>query len=180
MRVALLSAGPSLRQTFDFDAHFDLRIGVNSAAAVAHCDWWACGDGQTFARVEPIGLPVLFTIDPADGWFRMTSNVQARRDRHRVVSWSEVEQRLHPPHESAWKDWSITAALVLAVDLGATSVSVYGHDAVGTVDVAGHALNARRDFWPRVIAAWAATKDWAGGKGVRVIEHRPEPVSCQK
>ncbi|MFI4862426.1 MAG: hypothetical protein ACIAXF_17305, partial [Phycisphaerales bacterium JB063] len=70
MKIALLSAGPSLRQTFNPDAKFDLRVGVNRAAGAFHCDWWSCGDGQTFLEHEPVGFPVLFTMTEADGNLR--------------------------------------------------------------------------------------------------------------
>lgn len=167
MNAAILSAGQSLRQTFDPDARFDVRIGVNSAVQFFHCDWWACGDAQTFARCVAIGYPVLFTVTESDSWFHRH---EARLAKHRMVLWGAVRDRQHPPEGAL--DWSISAALALAVDLGAASVHVYGHDMSGDTDVSGHQLAARPANWKRVAAAWSATVAWAQERNVRLFEHR--------
>lgn len=88
MRIAILSAGPSTRQTFDPDAHFDLRIGVNAAVADFHTDWWACGDAQTFDRITPVGFPVLFTLrdltaTSTDGVPRLAQRERSTGERSR-------------------------------------------------------------------------------------------------
>lgn len=172
MRIAILSAGQSLRQTFDPTEHFDLRIGVNAAAAMHYCDWWSCGDAQTFDRIEPVGFPVLFTMTDSDSQFRRRRVTAERLERHRMVLWSEVAKRVHPP--SVWSNWSITAALGLAVDLGAKDVQVYGHDMTGTVDSSGHRLDKRAENWKRVGRDWLLTRAWAVEQGLRINEHRLE------
>lgn len=177
MRVAILSAGRSLRDTFDPDASFDLRIGVNSAAAMHHCDWWSCGDGQTFDRVVPIGLPAVFTLDPDDGWYRKQRRTAERIKRHRVMAWSQMKKQL-PGAPDCWTNWSITAALVLAVEQGATQVHVYGHDMRGTIDVEGHELARRAELWPRVIDDWRATLAWTRESDVVVTQHGPGGLVC--
>ena len=178
MRVALLSAGPSLPQMFDPDAQNDLRVGVNSAAALFHCDWWACGDGVTFARVEPIGYPALFTLSPDD------ANLKANADRlsqHRVEPWGPLKQRFDSPQ--CWTNWSLTAGLVLAVDQGASEVYVYGHDfeiapRSEVTDCVGYSLPKRRDNRDRVIRDWREVRKWAEGRGVPVREIQPEVSEC--
>lgn len=172
MKIAILSAGPSLRQTFNPDEHFDLRIAVNSAASAHHCDWWACGDAQTFDRVEAIGYPVLFTMTESDSHFRNRSSTAERLKQHRMVLWSEMGLRLRPPQ--CWSDWSITAALALAVDQGGRQVHVYGHDMAGTIDINGHRLEKRAENWKRVAAAWDEMTRWASAQGVRVKMHQPQ------
>lgn len=169
-RVAILSAGRSLRQTYDPREPFDVCIGVNAAAAIFHCDWWSCGDGETFARVKAIGFPVVFTLDVDDGHYRIPAAAK-RLKKHRVVAWSELRGRTDAP--PTWTDWSISAAVALAVDLGAEEIHVFGHDGHGTVDVSGHELAIRAGNWPRVNASWAAMVSWARARGVSVIEVQP-------
>ena len=179
MRIALLSAGPSLRHTFDSDLAYDMRIGVNAAAAVARCDWWSCGDGETFARIEPIGKPIVFTMTPDDGHLR-TPKVAGRLERHRVVRWSSIKPRVNPP--KCWTNWSITAALALSVDLGARQIDIYGHDMSGTVDCAGHELAKRAKMWDRKSNSVRRSTEevirWCRESGIRVVHHQPESVQC--
>lgn len=181
MRVALLSAGPSLVRTFDESERFDLRIGVNSAVGFFRCDWWSCGDGQTFERVYQhrgvIGLPVLFCMSPDCSRFRATSRLVKRYKAHRVVGWHEVRKRVHPP--ANWDSFSVVASVPLAVDLGATRIDVYGHDCMGTVDVSGHDMAKRAYHFERtdggsVQDRWAMITEWAADKGTEIVEHQPE------
>ncbi len=184
MRFAILSAGPSLRQTFDPSAPFEERIAVNSAAAVHPCGWWCCGDAQTFDRVAPPAdwpVPVLFTVTESDSHFRRRQVTSDRFDRHRLVLWGPVGRRVGAPNESL--TWSITAAIVLAVDLGAREIDVYGHDTEwqdpqAHTDVLGHQLGRRVEIRDRMIADWHTTTRWAAGLGVRVREHTPEVPLC--
>lgn len=181
MRAAVLSAGLSLRQTYDPGADYDVRIGVNSAAAAFPCDWWACGDVSTFDRVEPIGLPVLFTISDAMEQYRKRANSRDRIDDFRLVTWSSVACGLGAP--ACWTNWSITAAIGLAAHLGAKAVDVFGHDMRGTVDVTGHELATREEKFgtkrsPNVPTDWATIRAWATARGIKITEHQPEPMPC--
>ncbi len=171
MKAALLSAGPSLRQCFPWSERFDVRIGVNAAASAAHCDYWACGDAQTFEEVAPLGFPVVFTLDDQDGRLRHNRRNAARLAQHRVMGWNEVRDRVHPP--AAFSNWSITAALALAVDLGITELHVYGHDMDGVVDCQGRAFIKRRENWKRVGTDWLTVSAWARERGVRIHHHTP-------
>jgi sugar phosphate isomerase/epimerase len=173
MRVAILSAGPSLRQTFDPDARTDLRIGVNAAATLFACDWWSCGDGCNFYELRPIGTPHLFTVTDSDAWLKRTEEVKARFASHHVETWGPVGSALNAPDGAT--TWSITAALMLAVHLGGKSVDVYGHDMVGTVDAAGRNIPARAGNYGRMREHWQSVREWAERRGVTVAEHRPQP-----
>ena len=178
MRVALLSAGPSLAQTFDPDAGHDLRIGVNRAVGSFHCDWWSCGDAQTFAEHEPIGYPALFTLDDTDGQFERFANTRDRLTKHRVVLWSEIGNALAGRGlPASWTNWSITAGLVLAVWKGAKHVDVYGHDMSGVVDIAGRRLDKRAEQWKRVGKDWLMVSSWAREQGL-TLKHHLELAIC--
>lgn len=177
MNVAILSAGPCLIQTFDPDTRHDLRIGVNRAAGVIPCDWWSCGDGQTFREHVPIGLPVLFTMDHQDGQLRADNRVKERVARHRVVVWGDCNRALDGL-PACWSNWSITASLALAVWQGAKRVDVHGHyydgeDETNCTDVSGKRLDKRKETRPRVIADWRQMVSWANKQGITVEEHRP-------
>jgi hypothetical protein len=177
VKIALLSAGPSLKQTFDPDAKFDLRIGVNRAVGTYHCDWWACGDGQTFREHVPIGYPVVFTMSHTDGQLRAKDTLE-RLDKHRVLTWGDFARQDDgaglPP---CWTNWSITAGLTLAVCLKAREVHVYGHDMAGVTDVSGRRLDKRAENWKRVGRDWLTMVGWAKDRGVLVREHK-EAVQC--
>ena len=172
MHAALLSAGPSLLTAYDPRERFDVRIGVNAAAGVAACDWWACGDGQTFVEVKPIGTPVVFTLDSDDGRVRIHRASHARKAEHRLFSWPEVQTDA----PTCWKEWSLTAGLVLAVDLGAERVDVFGHGPFGDTDCVGRRFACRLTNWDRVHRDWSDVCRWANRRGVEVI-NRSE-VAC--
>ena len=179
MRVGVLSAGPSLAKTYCPGADTDVRIGVNAAASLFECDWWSCGDGATFARVEPVGRPIVFTMTPDDGHLR-TPQVAKRLSEHEVVRWSSIKPRVSPP--KCWTNYSITAALALAVDLGASRIDIYGHDMTGTVDCAGYRLAKRAEQWDRksnsVRGSTNEVVRWCRDIGIEVVQHRPEAALC--
>lgn len=173
MKVAILSAGPSLVQTFDPDAGHDLSIGVNRAAGSFHCDWWSCGDAQTFAEHEPVGYPVLFTMTGADGQFRRFRDTPDRLAKHRMVLWGECSDALAGRGLPAcWNNWSITAAMALAVWQGAKHVDVYGHDMSGVIDVAGRRMDKRAEQWKRVGKDWMMVSGWAREQGLTLKHHQ--------
>lgn len=179
MRVAILSAGPRLGETFDPAERFDARIGVNAGALAYPVDWWSCGDAQTFARCElpeDWPAPVLFTMTDSDAHFRNRQATIDRLKRHRMVLWSEVRRRVCPPTEGT--NWSICAALVLAVDLGAQVIEIFGHyypgeDPDNITDLSGYELAKRKENRARVLADFAVVKRWAEGRGIQVLERVP-------
>ena len=199
MRALILSAGPHLLETYrpiERMSPSPVRIAVNSAAEKVACDYWCCGDGQTFARIDPrpridTTPPTLFTITDSDSWFRRPRKVSERFEAHRRAGdrpgglrlWGPVARELGAPNAAT--SWSVTAALMLAVHLGARDVEVHGHyhagdDPANTTDCAGFTLAKRIDTRPRVLAAWHEVRRWAQSRGVRVVEVTPvrEVVSC--
>lgn len=185
MRVALISAGPSVLHTFDPTKRYDLRIAVNSAAAVFHCDWWVCGDGQTFERIvnhpehDVVGVPAILTLDRADRGFRSSGKVAMRHARHRVEDWGFVRDGVHP--DNGAQNWSVTMALALAVQQGGREVHVFGHyhpDQAEPLDAdcIGFKLASRPEKFTtkrptNVPTDWATTKSWAQRQGVTITEH---------
>ena len=185
MKVAILSAGPLLVHTFNPDARYDLRIGVNRAVGSYHCDWWSAGDAQTFAEHRPIGHPVLFTMTDTDGQFRRYPDTQKRLSGHRMVLWGECCTALSGQGmPGCWSNWSITAALALAVWQGAQHVDVFGHyyegeDPNNCTDVSGRRIEKRIEQRPRVLRDWKRMVEWAvDQQGSTVAEHLPEEALC--
>lgn len=172
MRVALLSAGPSLLETFSGEADFDLRIAINAAATKFEADWWSCGDGCNVYDIVPIGHPHLFTNTASDNWLRKDEWIKERLCHYRVETWGPVAKAVGPP--GGVMTWSVTAAIPLAVWLGATSIDVYGHDMRGTVDIAGREIPRRANNYRRMAQHWQLACDWAERRHRIVIrEHKP-------
>lgn len=163
MRVAILSAGPSLLHTFDPRETFNLRVAVNAAAGVVHADWWVAGDAQTFARVRPIGVPVMLTMNNTDEPYREHAE---RTATHRFCSWDWLMRSTDAPSQAS--NWSITMAIALSVLMRADQVDIFGHDATGTVDVCGFDLMKRTDNWKRQADDYESVVAWAESRGVRV------------
>lgn len=172
MRVALLSAGPSLLDTFDPDAKFDLRIGVNAAATLLHCDWWSCGDGCNVYELKPVGWPALFTCTDSDEWLKKDEQIRARVARHRVETWGAIERAVGAP--GGVMTWSVTSAIPLAAWLGATSIDVYGHDMQGAVDIAGREIARRIGNYKRMSEHWRLACHWAKKRSIEIHEHKPQ------
>ena len=177
MNISILSAGPSLRQTFNPDQRYDLRIGVNGAASVFCCDWWCAGDGQTFAETTPVGFPVLFTMTKDDGHLRR-AGVAGRLLKHRVVEWGPILTRSGAP--SCAQNWSVTMAVVLAVDLGARHIDLFGHDMKGTVDCNGKRLEKRNEYFStkRTTNVPVDMRDVLRWCPVSFRIHQPEVAAC--
>ena len=197
MHATILSAGPHLLETYrplERVSPRAVRIAVNAAAAKVACDYWCCGDGQTFARIDPVASPdpmTLFTITDSDSWFHSRAEVRRRFEAHQrggdqpggLRLWGPVARDLGAP--GAATAWSITAALLLAVRLGARDVEVHGHyhegdDPGNITDCAGFALAKRLDTRPRVLADWQTMRRWAHDRGIRVVEVAPvrEVMPC--
>ena len=159
MRVALLSAGPSLSSSFHPDAApHDVRIGVNTAASLFACDWWSCADQHRFAEIEPVGTPRLFTIDAE--YHKMQSRNGDKVAKFEVQGWKSVFADVSAP--SIWQNFSATSALVLARWLGATHLDVYGVDMTGVTCCAGETMAPQRkqSRWERERDLWAEIVNW--------------------
>jgi hypothetical protein len=127
---------------------------------------------------------VLFTMTDADGQFRRFRDTPKRLERHRMVLWSECSKALAGRGlSSCWNNWSITAALALAVWQGAKHVDVHGHYYDGEnpdncTDVSGRRIEKRKEQRPRVLREWKDMVAWAIEQGLTIKEHLPAEVSC--
>lgn len=163
MRVALLSAGKTLRLYDPSAARYDCRVGVNTAAVEYECDWWSVGDHRPCALLPAIGKDRLrlFTmraeLDAAE-------TIGASIDRSRVKYWDELNATCAVQN---WSEFSATAGLVLCAHLGARSIDCYGCDMVGKEDYRGDVCVADRpavrdeeNRWPKERAIWNAIVAW--------------------
>jgi hypothetical protein len=173
LRVALLSAGPSLLRTFNDSLSFDHRIGVNRAAERFPCDWWSVGDwqaivGEGMEALHPIGEPRIFTMDDS------ANTVSKLRPELTLHGWKHLCSDFNAP--DGWSTWSSTAAVMLARYLNATTLDVYGVDMAGHADVSGRVGGRSDDRWNRERPAWEAVVGWIRAQGVRVTIHQPTGV----
>lgn len=176
MRVALLSAGPSLQASYgpvDPKLH-KLRIGVNTAVNLYKCEWWACADSHRFIDIHNagvIGKPQAFCID-------------AQRDRticfepdiakkYKITGWDEVFAEVGA--STSWMSNTAPAALILAKWLGATEIDCYGVDMAGHLDTTGkiddstHYRNEQR--WNMERQIWTLIVQWLAERGTKVTRH---------
>lgn len=169
MRIALLSAGPSLNR-FDESEPYDLRIAVNTAAARHRCDWWSVGDHRPYLDIDALGKDALriFMMGPEIGHLESLGVILGDR----AMAWSELKG-LCPVVN--WDEFSATAAVVLAVQLGATAIDCYGCDMHGTKDYAGRSdiggrptVRSEDDRWPKERRIWNALMDWLESLGIAV------------
>mgnify|MGYP001211625051 CR=1 FL=1 len=113
MRIALLSAGPSLNR-FDESEPYDLRIAVNTAAARHRCDWWSVGDHRPYLDIDALGKDALriFMMGPEIGHLESLGVVLGDR----AMAWSELKG-LCPV--DTWMEYGATAADFMADRNGA-------------------------------------------------------------
>lgn len=203
MRIALLSAGPSLlrfRDEPESGGAWALRIGVNRAACRFACDWWSAGDAQTIRRHAPadvrfgpphegeqrqepvIGRPCILTLSPEMEWFRRHAP-ELYATFPRWLTWEQIRDSGHVPgpHPDLLS-WSAPMALALAVVLAAEwgerhpEVHCFGVDMQGDSDFTGepHARFSKRSRWQRERAHWDEMTRWAIANGTTVIRHSGE------
>lgn len=169
MRIALLSAGPSLLAAADPGADCQIRIGVNTAASLHACDWWSCADAHRIEEIDPIGSPRLFTMGPE--YDKALARCSDKAKRFEVLLWDQV---FHETGASPkWQNWSATSALVLGKWLGATAIDCYGVDMAGVTCCAGGVMAPERrpQRWERERALWRTIVKWLSKQGTQVIIH---------
>lgn len=167
MRVAILSAGPSLRKTWRGNFQYCATIAVNSALAVVKTDWLAAGDDVTLRRLGA-HRPLVggWTMEdvartPPDGWRGV-----------RLLPWNYLPGWVGLDRPA---NWSIQAAVAGAYSLGATIIDVYGHDMAGELDVTGSTGDSRgEERWQRERPDWAASRLWAANHGLTINEIHAE------
>lgn len=178
LRVAILSAGPSLTQTFDPDAHHTVRIGVNAAVEAYECEWWAAGDLEAYRAITPIGRPGLYTKSTTLA--QMETKLPRILDGRPTLAWKTAAEGLGKL-PATWSVYSAPAALVLAVHLRAASVDVYGADMNGDCDYAGRfCRNRNEERWANERNIWNQVRRWAESLGVPVRRFHPGMAKCRK
>jgi hypothetical protein len=165
MKVAILSAGPSLKATWRGNGGYFWTVAVNQALIVERTDWLAAGDRPTLAQ--------LGDRRPFIGVWTMRHVIDEG-----VPGWEKV--RLIPFNDMpGWRglsrpaNWSIQAALAGAYGLGATHIDVYGHDMSGDLDVSGRSGEDRSPGrWERERADWESSVEWmlAHNVSIRLIK----------
>jgi len=143
----------------------DVTIAVNRAALRFSCDWWAALDYPTFARcsAEVQGSPALFTAGAVLARLKRCGSPWAER-------FGYTADRLTCSVRD-WTAYTATAALVLAEDLGAVNVDVYGADWTDAPDYDGHRTddyNRGENRWARERGIWDGVCEWMRGRGVSV------------
>lgn len=155
MYAAVLCPGPSLARTWPGDRPYDLRIGVNRAAVAFQCDYAAVLDSPLLRAIGRAfrGDPRLLTRG-------------AHRPKYSTRPGPDVESLPCPVRQ--WDLFTATAALVLAAQLGAELIDVYGADWTPNapdfdgVNVAERRTAERfekeREVWADVVA-WLAARN---------------------
>lgn len=180
MIAAILSAGPSLTETWEGRGTYDVVIGVNRAASLFPCDWWVGLDYQAFTKYPPIGYPRVLTYERSV--HRLSKGDHAARwANHEVVVHNALRQALRrsvgsEPQGAGMFHFSSAAAFCWAVAEGAKQVDTYGHDMAGEYDCEGERAGGRRDSrWRRERGVWNKLLDWADTVGVKVTIYQPSP-----
>lgn len=185
MRIAIACPGPSLMAAAEqIRTGYDLVIGVNRAPLIllrasraepaVRVDAW-CFDARAFIAVqrEPIGLdyaPRVFTSRSGETDIAAARLWKTYRAHEPRGTWDDLMGR-HPPAESEWTNYSATAAVILAIELGAKVVHGFGMDwEPEAADADGVRLagdrSAGRFASERVV--WGKTARYALGRGVGV------------
>jgi len=151
MNATLLCPGPSL---IAYNGCDGFKVGVNRAASLHDCDVWAATDRPLIDSVQPIGTPVLLTIEA-------TRESLARRGRpwpYLVITHKGIGGKDNA--RTPWIRFTATAGLFFLAWMGAKHVDVWGCDWNGTEDWDGKQAGANRaeqrwnderEIWNKVI-----------------------------
>lgn len=157
MTYTLLCPGPSL---ISYTGDGGFVVGVNRAASLHECDVWAATDRPLIMKTDPIGTPVLLTIEA-------TRESIARRGKpwpYLVITHTGIGGKDNA--RTPWIRFTATAALYYLAWLGAEHVDVYGCDWQGTEDWDGEHAGANRaeqrwrderEIWDKVIKSTGIT-----------------------
>jgi len=169
-RVAIVSAGPSLAARPALPLRdYDAVIGVNYSAGIYSCSHWAATDAPVIQETAPLRRPdVLFTR--RDQWDRACRCAPHVCERYgRIVRFhEEIEFPMFIARK--WRLYTVCAAAVLAWDIGAHAVDVFGHDMAGCGDCRGDAAEDRGmrtdRRWNQERAIWALLTDRLAQDGI--------------
>lgn len=171
MRAAILSSGPSLATVYDesMAARFDVRIAVNSAAVLYYCDWWVALDAAACNTLYPSVIGQTRLLCYAADVGSLSGGAKAMR----AMTDADLLGK-HLPGSRWAVMYSSLTALLLAYDLGADCVDVYGHDMEGSGDAVDpmatcRGRNVRR--WEKEARLWNRLVSWVGERGMEVICH---------
>lgn len=154
----ILCPGPSLATHLPalrwMRAHTrQLVIAVNRAADALDHDWLAAGDRRAFGRDEAGNLVItqiasvgVITYASECRWIRDCGDPDIMRFAHLDLrQWEDLHPR--PPE----LQWSLQAALILAQQLGARTIHLYGCDQTGTANWDGTTQDGRDEVarWQR-------------------------------
>jgi hypothetical protein len=181
-RIAILSAGPSLTRTWRerHRASFAMTIAVNRALKVVDADWLVAGDACVFACLgdrRPRDGFVTFRdaiIDPIAwphrrDWTLRHFGFLNRRDWQELIP---LFARSEAPNAPDPMQWSIQAAITLAVRHLADVIEIFGHDATTAPDVSGDPGEDRtRERWAREARDLTATIAAVRERGISVCFH---------
>ena len=175
MNIALVSCGPSASAFSEID-HEGPVIAVSRQGTKVRSDILACFDLPVMLNITDaiIGTPKLFTI-------RATlESLQRRQSRWYSTALMPAEAHCCPVER--WTLFTAPACLVLAAELGATTIHPYGVDMTGDGDSTGGTKGnpdvVRTEArWARERGIWEQIVDWLKGKGVEVRRAACQPIS---
>jgi hypothetical protein len=169
MKTALLCPGPSLADYRTSD--HEIVVGVNRAVSVAPCDFWVLLDDRPFRSASPIGEPCLVTSGAI--YRRFIRKSLLTKDRPFID-----RQNLYFDGNAPWGRFSATNALVLLLNMGATSIDCFGVDMVGTKDWDGFGHDQdKRDIerWKEEATLWNRLTQYLSEHGCEVVR---QGVNC--
>lgn len=161
----VLCPGPSLATHTDHLRHLraatrQIFIAVNKAADFIDHDWFAAGDRRAFGRVEDGTLFInrvarvgVITFASECRWIRTCGDPDVSRFANlELRQWEDLQPR------PADFQWTVQSGLLLAQQLGAVEVHLYGCDQDGTRNWDGTTQAGRNDQrWTREREHLAAT-----------------------
>lgn len=167
MRIAVLSAGPSLRTTW-MGGDYAATIGINYAIEAAEVDWLVAGDAchliEHLTRKPKRGIWTM--VDDLDRIAAVWPDVP-------VCKFTGLPGLVDLPR--SWT-WSSQAALAVALHLGAREVDIYGVDMTDAPDAAGRHPGYRcAERWERESRDLADSISLLKSYGVLVRRVTPFP-----
>ena len=124
MIATILSPGPSLSLVTEEETRDTTIIGVNRAVRYMVCDWWVFSDDRVYRNY------------PSDYTLKVFTNEETQRRLNR--KFDLTHESLYHKYTPGWHIYSFTAAVILAAELGADTVRVFGCDWKGCEDFDGH------------------------------------------
>ena len=195
MKVAILSCGPSVGLFQQFSKPYDLVMGINDVVTDFNVDWWVFKDANIFADYTPSTLPEgICSLGTLEGTHYpdldengglthrdfLPENVSLRkRVAYRNIGDWEFNgfRGMGNKSPDIWKRWTITTALMLAYQFGATEIDIYGADMKGDANYAGR--TGRRDTdrddnrWEHERESLAFVTGWLEERGISVVRMKP-------